>query len=86
MILIAGIGFVSGRRCLVIVWNYAIKGGTITRVTTDIEQWLDFASVSAPALEAAFQEGGVQLVIVPVDYSENARVLVDELHRHSSGA
>lgn len=32
--LIAGIGVVSGRRCLVIVWNYAIKGGTITRVTT----------------------------------------------------
>ncbi|HEX2678457.1 MAG TPA: carboxyl transferase domain-containing protein [Polyangiales bacterium] len=32
--LIAGIGFVSGRRCLVIVWNHAIKGGTITRVTT----------------------------------------------------
>jgi geranyl-CoA carboxylase beta subunit len=32
--LIAGIGFVSGRRCLVIVWNYAVKGGTITRVTT----------------------------------------------------
>jgi geranyl-CoA carboxylase beta subunit len=32
--LIAGIGFVAGRRCLVIVWNYAIKGGTITRVTT----------------------------------------------------
>jgi geranyl-CoA carboxylase beta subunit len=31
--LIAGIGFVSGRRCLVIVWNYAIKGGTISRVT-----------------------------------------------------
>jgi geranyl-CoA carboxylase beta subunit len=31
--LIAGIGFVSGRRCLVIVWNYAIKGGTITTVT-----------------------------------------------------
>jgi geranyl-CoA carboxylase beta subunit len=32
--LIAGIGFVSGRRCLAIVWNYAVKGGTITRVTT----------------------------------------------------
>jgi len=32
--LIAGIGFVSGRRCLVIAWNYAIKGGTITRTTT----------------------------------------------------
>ena len=31
------------------------------------------------ALEAAFREGGVQLVIVPVDYSENTRVFVDEL-------
>jgi len=30
-------------------------------------------------LEAAFDEGGVQLVTVPVDYSENSRVLVDEL-------
>jgi geranyl-CoA carboxylase beta subunit len=30
--LIAGIGFVSGRRCLVVVWNYAIKGGTIDSV------------------------------------------------------
>src|SRR4029079_15130008 len=30
-------------------------------------------------LEAVFREGGVQLVTVPVDYSENPRVLVDEL-------
>jgi acetolactate synthase-1/2/3 large subunit len=33
------------------------------------------------ALEAAFKEGGVQLVSVPVDYSENQRVLVEELGR-----
>lgn len=32
-----------------------------------------------PALEAAFADGGVHLVVVPIDYSENARVLVDEL-------
>ncbi len=32
-----------------------------------------------PTLEAAFQAGGVQLVAVPIDYSENKRVLVDEL-------
>jgi acetolactate synthase-1/2/3 large subunit len=32
-----------------------------------------------PALEAAFSGGGVQLVTVPIDYSENMRVLVDEL-------
>ena len=33
-----------------------------------------------PALEQAFTEGGVQLVCVPVDYSENLRVLIDELN------
>ena len=30
--LIAGIGYVARRRCLVVVWNYAIKGGTIDSV------------------------------------------------------
>jgi len=35
----------------------------------------------APALEAAFKAGGVQLVEAPVDYSENIRVLVKELAR-----
>jgi acetolactate synthase-1/2/3 large subunit len=30
-------------------------------------------------LETAFSEGGVHLVVVPVDYSENMRVLVKEL-------
>jgi acetolactate synthase-1/2/3 large subunit len=34
----------------------------------------------APALDAAFASGGVQLVVVPVDYSENIRVLIDELN------
>jgi acetolactate synthase-1/2/3 large subunit len=33
----------------------------------------------APALTNAFAGGGVHLVIVPIDYSENKRVLVDEL-------
>ena len=32
-----------------------------------------------PALEQAFADGGVHLVVVPIDYSENTRVLVDEL-------
>jgi acetolactate synthase-1/2/3 large subunit len=32
----------------------------------------------APALETAFRDGGVHQVAVPVDYSENIRVLVDE--------
>jgi acetolactate synthase-1/2/3 large subunit len=33
-----------------------------------------------PTLEKAFTEGGVQLVAVPIDYSENQRVLVEELN------
>ncbi|WP_207485470.1 acetolactate synthase large subunit [Arenibaculum pallidiluteum] len=32
-----------------------------------------------PTLEAAFRAGGVHVVAVPVDYSENTRVLVEEL-------
>ena len=32
-----------------------------------------------PALEAAFREGGVHLIAAPIDYSENIKVLVDEL-------
>jgi acetolactate synthase-1/2/3 large subunit len=32
-----------------------------------------------PTLEAAFVAGGVHLVVAPVDYSENKRVLIDEL-------
>jgi acetolactate synthase-1/2/3 large subunit len=37
----------------------------------------------APALDAAFQAGGVHLVAIPIDYSENQRVLVDELREHA---
>jgi acetolactate synthase-1/2/3 large subunit len=33
----------------------------------------------APLLEACFREGGVHLIDLPIDYSENNRVLVDEL-------
>jgi acetolactate synthase I/II/III large subunit len=36
-----------------------------------------------PTLEAAFAGGGVHLVDVPVDYSENTRVLVDELRNRT---
>ncbi len=38
----------------------------------------------APALEAAFAAGGVHIVACPVDYSENVRVLVDELKAHAA--
>jgi len=32
-----------------------------------------------PTFEKAFEAGGVHLIDVPVDYSENQRVLIDEL-------
>jgi acetolactate synthase-1/2/3 large subunit len=35
-----------------------------------------------PALRQALDEGGVQVVVVPIDYSVNQRVLIDELRLH----
>jgi acetolactate synthase-1/2/3 large subunit len=35
----------------------------------------------APALEAAFKAGGAHLITAAIDYSENIRVLVDELRK-----
>ena len=42
-------------------------------------QRVEAADDLIPALEAAFQARGVHLVAVPIDYSENTRVLVQEL-------
>jgi acetolactate synthase-1/2/3 large subunit len=51
---------------------YAQAYGAQGRRLTDVGQLVQ-------TLEAAFQAGGVQLVAVPIDYSDNKRVLVDEL-------
>jgi len=51
---------------------YGAKGSRVER-----------ADDLAPTLEAAFAGGGVHLVTIPVDYSENIRVLVDELRAHA---
>ena len=48
--------------------SYGAKGSRVGKV-----------SELATMLEAAFSEGGVHLVVAPVDYSENMRVLVNEL-------
>jgi len=48
--------------------SYGAKGSRVTSVDKLL-----------PTLEAAFKGGGVHLVDVPIDYSENTRVLVDEL-------
>ena len=39
-----------------------------------------------PTLEAAFKAGGVHLVTIPIDYSENTRVLNEELANHIPAA
>ena len=49
--------------------SYGAKGWRVGR-----------ASELSTMLEGAFREGGVHLVVAPVDYSENMRVLVNELH------
>jgi acetolactate synthase I/II/III large subunit len=47
---------------------------------------VDSTSNLVPTLEKAFNAGGVHLVVVPVDYSENVRVLVDELKGRAAAA
>ncbi len=47
---------------------------------------VESADALVPTIETAFAGGGVQLVAVPVDYSENMRVLVDELRPHAKEA
>jgi acetolactate synthase-1/2/3 large subunit len=49
--------------------SYGAKGSRVGKV-----------SELSTMLEAAFREGGVHLVVAPIDYSENMRVLVNELH------
>jgi acetolactate synthase I/II/III large subunit len=51
---------------------YGAKGSRVTSVDALL-----------PTLEAAFKSGGVHLVDVPIDYSENTRVLVDELRNRN---
>jgi len=53
--------------------SYGVKGSRV-----------EDAEDLAPTLEAAFAGGGVHLVTVPVDYSENIKVLVDELRAHAA--
>jgi acetolactate synthase I/II/III large subunit len=54
----------------------AAYGARGRRVTT--------ASGLAPALEEAFSAGGLHLIAVPIDYSENIRVLIEELRHMQS--
>lgn len=52
--------------------SYGAKGSRISAVEDLV-----------PVLDAAFAGGGVHLVEVPIDYSENTRVLVDELRNRT---
>ena len=51
---------------------YGAKGSRVTSVEELV-----------PKIEAAFAGGGVHLLDVPIDYSENTRVLVDELRNRT---
>ncbi|HEY5795686.1 MAG TPA: acetolactate synthase large subunit [Bosea sp. (in: a-proteobacteria)] len=51
---------------------YGAKGSRVTA-----------ADELVPTLEAAFAGGGVHLVEIPIDYSENTRVLVEELRNRT---
>ena len=52
--------------------SYGAKGSRVTAVEDLV-----------PTLEQAFRLGGVHLVDVPIDYSENTRVLIEELRNRA---
>jgi acetolactate synthase I/II/III large subunit len=54
--------------------SYGAKGSRVTAVSDLV-----------PTLKAAFAGGGVHLVDVPIDYTENTRVLVEELKGKAPG-
>jgi acetolactate synthase-1/2/3 large subunit len=73
-------------------WKQAVEGFADWGMTFGNPDFIEYAKAYGatghrveaadeliPTLEAAFQAGGVHLVAVPIDYSENMRVLVDEL-------
>src|ERR1700691_4714859 len=73
-------------------WKQAVDGLTDFGMTFGKPHFVRYAEASgaqatrvsvpaelALALEQAFAAGGIHLVIVPIDYSANKRVLVDEL-------
>jgi acetolactate synthase I/II/III large subunit len=68
-------------------WKQAIDGFVDCGMTFNKPDFVAYAGAYsinsadgfASALKAAFAGGGVHLVTVQVDYSENTRVLVDEL-------
>ena len=75
-------------------WKQAVDGFADFGMTFDNPEFVKYAEAYGakgtrvhaveelrPALEAAFAGGGVHLVVVPIDYSENKRVLVDELRQ-----
>jgi acetolactate synthase-1/2/3 large subunit len=52
---------------------YGIEGGRV-----------ESGDALVPTLEKAFASGGLHLITVPIDYSENSRVLIDELRGYAS--
>ena len=54
--------------------SYGARGSRVTELAALV-----------PTLERAFGEGGVHVVEVPIDYSENMRVLVEELQARGKG-
>jgi acetolactate synthase-1/2/3 large subunit len=78
-------------------WKQAVDGFTDFGMTFDNPDFVKYAEAYAakghavtaiddlkPILQQAFNEGGVHLVAVPIDYSENERVLVEELRQRPS--
>lgn len=84
--LIAGIGFVSGVRCLVVVNNYTIKGGTIS--PTGLKKILrlhEIAFANRLPLITLAESGGANLNYAAEVYIEGARAFANQARLSAAG-
>ena len=92
--LIAGIGYISGRRCMVVVWNFAIKGGTIGGVTVKkmlriqkivFEQKLPFVSLHESGGGNLEGDGGMSDPWAPYMFIEGGMIYCQQAEMTARG-
>jgi hypothetical protein len=59
-------------------------GTKITHIGKKLRTFISTACMSNPYPPGSVGQGGVRIVSVPVDYSENTRVLSDELQNRTT--
>jgi geranyl-CoA carboxylase beta subunit len=84
--LIAGIGFIEGMRCMVVVNNYTVKGGTISPAgLRKILRMQEIVMKNRLPLITLAESGGANLNYAPEVYIEGARAFANQARLSALG-